>query len=76
MPRAPLPPDALSPVLEHLRDDRVGGLLAVPVADTLKQSDGDVDAPRASGTIRAPAMAGANAADVSLRRFAARVRAR
>lgn len=46
-----VPREALVRLLEHLRDDRVGGLLAVPVADTLKQSNRDVDAPRASGTI-------------------------
>ena len=29
----------------------MGGLLAVPVADTLKRSDGDADAPRALATV-------------------------
>ncbi|MFO1324936.1 MAG: 2-C-methyl-D-erythritol 4-phosphate cytidylyltransferase [Burkholderiales bacterium] len=46
-----VPRDALVRLVEHLRDDVVGGLLAVPVADTLKRSDGDVDAPRAMGTV-------------------------
>jgi len=46
-----VPWDALVRLLEHLRDDDVGGLLAVPVADTLKRSDGDADAPRALATV-------------------------
>jgi len=41
-----VPQDALVRLVAHLKDDAVGGLLAVPVADTLKRSDGDVDAPR------------------------------
>ena len=41
-----VPQDALVRLVEHLIDDAVGGLLAVPVADTLKRGDGDVDAPR------------------------------
>ncbi|HQO29328.1 MAG TPA: 2-C-methyl-D-erythritol 4-phosphate cytidylyltransferase [Accumulibacter sp.] len=34
-----LSPDLLSSLCEELRDDPVGGLLAVPVADTLKRAD-------------------------------------
>lgn len=41
-----VPHDALVRLVAHLEDDAVGGLLAVPVADTLKRGDGDVDAPR------------------------------
>jgi len=41
-----VPHDALVRLVAHLKDDAVGGLLAVPVADTLKRGDGDVDAPR------------------------------
>ena len=37
-------------LVEHLRDDPVGGLLAIPVADTLKRSDRDADAPRVIAT--------------------------
>ncbi len=46
-----VPRDALARLLHHLRDDATGGLLAVPVADTLKRSDGDVDAPGVVGTV-------------------------
>ena len=46
-----VPRDALARLVEHLRDDDVGGLLAVPVADTLKRSDGDADAPRSAATV-------------------------
>ncbi len=45
-----VPRDALRRLVEHLRDDDVGGLLAIPVADTLKRSDGDADAPRSVTT--------------------------
>jgi 2-C-methyl-D-erythritol 4-phosphate cytidylyltransferase len=41
-----VPQDALVRLVAHLDGDAVGGLLAVPVADTLKRGDGDVDAPR------------------------------
>jgi 2-C-methyl-D-erythritol 4-phosphate cytidylyltransferase len=41
-----VPHDALTRLVAHLKDDAVGGLLAVPVADTLKRGDGDADAPR------------------------------
>jgi 2-C-methyl-D-erythritol 4-phosphate cytidylyltransferase len=40
-----VPGDALERLRAHLADDAVGGLLAMPVADTLKRSDRDVDAP-------------------------------
>lgn len=46
-----VPLDALSRLLEHLAGDPVGGLLAVPVADTLKRADGDVDLPRVVATV-------------------------
>jgi 2-C-methyl-D-erythritol 4-phosphate cytidylyltransferase len=46
-----VPLDALVRLREHLRDEPTGGLLAVPVADTLKRSDGDADAPRVAGTV-------------------------
>jgi 2-C-methyl-D-erythritol 4-phosphate cytidylyltransferase len=46
-----VPLDALARLREHLRDDPVGGLLAVPVADTLKRSNGDADAPGAVATV-------------------------
>jgi 2-C-methyl-D-erythritol 4-phosphate cytidylyltransferase len=45
-----VPRDALARLIGHLKDDDVGGLLAVPVADTLKRGDGDVDAPRVLST--------------------------
>ena len=46
-----VPHDALARLVEHLRDDDVGGLLAFPVADTLKRGDGDVDAPHVLRTV-------------------------
>ncbi|MBK9116356.1 MAG: 2-C-methyl-D-erythritol 4-phosphate cytidylyltransferase [Betaproteobacteria bacterium] len=46
-----VPHDALARLTEHLRDEPVGGLLAVPVADTVKRSDGDADAPRVAATV-------------------------
>jgi 2-C-methyl-D-erythritol 4-phosphate cytidylyltransferase len=36
-----LPKDALRRLLEEIGDDPVGGLLAIPVADTLKRDDGE-----------------------------------
>ncbi len=45
-----VPRDALTRLVEHLRDDPVGGLLAIPVADTLKRSDREADAPRVLAT--------------------------
>jgi len=41
-----VPHDALARLVAHVEHDATGGLLAVPVADTLKRGDGDVDAPR------------------------------
>ena len=41
-----VPRDVLARLVAQLKDEAVGGLLAVPVADTLKRGDGDVDAPR------------------------------
>jgi 2-C-methyl-D-erythritol 4-phosphate cytidylyltransferase len=46
-----VPPDALARLVEHLRDEAAGGLLAVPVADTLKRSNADADAPRVAATV-------------------------
>jgi len=46
-----VPVEALSRLVLHLADDTVGGLLAVPVADTLKRSDGDVDLARVVETV-------------------------
>jgi len=45
-----VPRDALLRLVAQLEDDATGGLLAIPVADTLKRSDADVDAPRVVGT--------------------------
>ena len=39
-----VPPDALSRLVDLLRGDPVGGLLAIPVADTLKRGDGTTPA--------------------------------
>lgn len=47
-----LPPSALARLIDSLHDDPVGGLLAMPVADTLKRSDADglvVDTPSREG---------------------------
>lgn len=46
-----VPLDALARLVAHLADDPVGGLLAVPVADTLKRADGDVDLPHVVATV-------------------------
>jgi len=35
------PPDALMRLVQELANDAVGGLLAIPVADTLKRAEGD-----------------------------------
>ena len=44
------PPDALARLVGELGDDDVGGLLAIPVADTLKRGDADAAAPRVKCT--------------------------
>jgi 2-C-methyl-D-erythritol 4-phosphate cytidylyltransferase len=47
-----LPPSALARLIDTLGDDPVGGLLAMPVADTLKRGDGDgivLDTPSREG---------------------------
>ena len=36
-----VPREALGRLVDELRDDAVGGLLAIPVADTLKRADGE-----------------------------------
>ena len=46
-----VPADALARLTAHLEHDSIGGLLAIPVADTLKRSDGDIDAPRVTATL-------------------------
>lgn len=43
--RCCVPRDALVRLVAELAHDAVGGLLAIPVADTLKRGDGDEDAP-------------------------------
>jgi 2-C-methyl-D-erythritol 4-phosphate cytidylyltransferase len=45
-----VPRDALERLVAQLEDEVTGGLLAIPVADTLKRSDGDIDTPRVSCT--------------------------
>ena len=45
-----VPREALSRLLRGLADDPVGGLLAIPVTDTLKRGDDDPTAPRVTGT--------------------------
>jgi len=46
-----VPLDALARLVLHLASDPVGGLLAVPVADTLKRADADVDLPHVVATV-------------------------
>jgi len=46
-----VPLDALARLRAHLHDDPVGGLLAIPVADTMKRGDGDIDQPRVTATL-------------------------
>jgi len=46
-----VPEDALARLVETLDGDGVGGLLAVPVADTLKRGEPFADAPRATATV-------------------------
>ena len=46
-----VPRDALARLVERLRCDETGGLLAIPVADTLKRGDNDADAPHAVATV-------------------------
>ncbi len=41
-----MPRDALRRLVDTIGSDPVGGLLALPLADTLKRSDASVDAPR------------------------------
>ena len=41
-----VPPEALVRLVAQLGDEGVGGLLAIPVADTLKRGDADVATPR------------------------------
>jgi 2-C-methyl-D-erythritol 4-phosphate cytidylyltransferase len=46
-----VPVDALARLVEALEGDDVGGLLAVPVADTLKRGEAFADAPRVEATV-------------------------
>ncbi len=46
-----VPVDALARLVTVLEDDDVGGLLALPVADTLKRGDAYADAPRVETTV-------------------------
>jgi 2-C-methyl-D-erythritol 4-phosphate cytidylyltransferase len=46
-----VPRDALQRLAAQLAEDDVGGLLAVPVADTLKRGDDYADAPRVKATV-------------------------
>jgi 2-C-methyl-D-erythritol 4-phosphate cytidylyltransferase len=46
-----VPADALARLVEALRDDDVGGLLAVPVGDTLKRGEAFADAPHVEATV-------------------------
>jgi 2-C-methyl-D-erythritol 4-phosphate cytidylyltransferase len=45
-----VPRAALARLVQALRDDPVGGLLAIPMADTLKRAAGDHDTPRVART--------------------------
>lgn len=49
--RCLLPPAAVQRLIAACRDDAVGGLLALPLADTLKQAAGDADTARAAATV-------------------------
>ena len=44
-------PEAVQRLIAECRDDAVGGLLAMPVADTLKRSDADAVRERVSATV-------------------------
>jgi 2-C-methyl-D-erythritol 4-phosphate cytidylyltransferase len=44
-------PDSIRRLIAACRDDEVGGLLALPIADTLKRSDGDGAHERVSATV-------------------------
>ena len=46
-----VPADALARLVERLDTDEVGGLLAVPVADTLKRGESFADAPHVEATV-------------------------
>jgi 2-C-methyl-D-erythritol 4-phosphate cytidylyltransferase len=46
-----VPVDALARLVEALEGDDVGGLLAMPVADTLKRGEAFADAPRVEATV-------------------------
>jgi 2-C-methyl-D-erythritol 4-phosphate cytidylyltransferase len=46
-----VPEEALTRLVEALASDEVGGLLAVPVADTLKQGEAFADAPHVTSTV-------------------------
>ncbi len=44
-------PDMIERLLDEVADDKIGGLLALPVADTLKQADGTNGHPRTKRTV-------------------------
>ena len=46
-----VPPEALTRLIETLEGDDVGGLLAIPVADTLKRGEVFADAPHVTSTV-------------------------
>jgi 2-C-methyl-D-erythritol 4-phosphate cytidylyltransferase len=46
-----VPEDALSRLVEALADEGPGGLLAIPVADTLKRGEAFADAPHVTATV-------------------------
>ena len=46
-----VPADALERLVEALEGDEVGGLLALPVADTLKRGEAFADAPHVASTV-------------------------
>lgn len=50
--RCLLQPSWVRRLVEACRDDAIGGLLALPVSDTLKRTAGDGEPPRAGATVR------------------------
>jgi 2-C-methyl-D-erythritol 4-phosphate cytidylyltransferase len=70
-----VPVEALARLVAEVADDPVGGLLAIPVADTLKREDRETPARYCAQKI-ARLVAGADAAAFPLRGAAARLRTR
>lgn len=54
--RAGLSPQHISQLVAALAEDAVGGLLALPVRDTLKRADGSAAAPRVAATVEREAL--------------------